>query len=576
MASPRSLSLIFVIGSSLCLTHGLAWAEAGILVVHVKDVQRRPVTGVQIGVEGDGGSSITGNDGKARVPLAKDTKEKSWASLQILQSPSGMDFVMVSPWDYRTVVPSFENESENFVEVVIVQRGDRAALESGSVLVAFTQKINKANAPKPADKKSPPLDPKANLAVVAKQYGLSPEDVDQAIRNWGAKTTDPYEAGLAALYLRDYAKASEQLSESLQKKEERLAADQKAVADNAAFLGVSLYSAGRYREAAVAFRRCLQLRPLDVTTMDSLAWSLTEEDDYAAAEPLFREALFLQEVLSGPESPAVADTLDGLAQVLEDKADYQAAEPLYRRALAIKEKVFGPDHQAVASILDDLGVLLSDKGDWTGAEPLFRRALAIDEKQLGSDSLAVASVLIDLESLLEDKGDLVAAEPLARRGLAIREKALGMEHPDVATGLNNLAEILREKRDYAAAEPLYKQALAIDEKMLGPENRELSVDLSNLAVLYQAEGNLADAEPLIRRALAIREKVLGPDHPDTAESLTDLASLLRAKHDPANAELFYRRALAIYEKRSDASNRDAIEIRAILETMNHPRPKPER
>ena len=71
------------------LTNGVAWSEAGILVVHVKDVQRRPIVGVQIGVEGDGGSAITGDDGKARISLAKETTEKTWASLQILKSPPG-------------------------------------------------------------------------------------------------------------------------------------------------------------------------------------------------------------------------------------------------------------------------------------------------------------------------------------------------------------------------------------------------------------------------------------------------------------------------------------------------------
>lgn len=63
--------------------------------------------------------------------------------------------VVVSPWDYRSQIPSFKNESDNVVEVVVVQRGDRAALESGSVLKAAVSQINKANAPKSADKQAP-------------------------------------------------------------------------------------------------------------------------------------------------------------------------------------------------------------------------------------------------------------------------------------------------------------------------------------------------------------------------------------------------------------------------------------
>jgi hypothetical protein len=172
------LNFGLLLGALICAANATLWAETGVLVVHVKDVQRHPISGIQIGVEGDGGSAFTGDDGKARIALAKDTKGKSWVSLQIMKSPPGKDFVMVSPWDYRTIVPSFENESENFVEVVVVRRGDRTALESGSVLAALTAQIDKANAPKTGDKQAPQENPKANLAVVANQYGLVPDDLD--------------------------------------------------------------------------------------------------------------------------------------------------------------------------------------------------------------------------------------------------------------------------------------------------------------------------------------------------------------------------------------------------------------
>jgi DNA-binding phage protein len=117
----------------------------------------------------------------------------------------------LSPWDSRTPVPSFQNESENFVWVVVVEFRDHAALQDGSALAALTAKINKANAPKTLEKEEHEEDPKVNLAAVAKQYGLDPEELDKAIRSWGEKTTDAYEAGLAAWYQRNYPAASAQL-----------------------------------------------------------------------------------------------------------------------------------------------------------------------------------------------------------------------------------------------------------------------------------------------------------------------------------------------------------------------------
>ena len=140
MQRPLRNALLLIILASLCLACALAWAETGILVLHVKDVQERPVARLQIGVVGDGGSDVTDPKGKARIKLAAQTKEKSWVSLQVENSPPGKDLVMVSPWDRRALVPSFENESDNFVEIVVIERRERAALESGTVSVTLSSR----------------------------------------------------------------------------------------------------------------------------------------------------------------------------------------------------------------------------------------------------------------------------------------------------------------------------------------------------------------------------------------------------------------------------------------------------
>ncbi len=552
MERPRRNAPLLITLASLCLACPIARAETGILVLHVEDKDGRPVVGLEIGVKGDGGSAITDRKGQARVPLAPQTKENSSVSLLIVKPPAGRDLVMVSPWDSQARVPPFQNESGNFVGVVVVQRGDLEALKSGTVLKAAVQQINKANAPKSADRLAAPENPKANLEAVAKQYGLSPEDLDKAIKAWGTKTTDPYDAGLAALYERNYSRATVDLQDSLNQREEKLAsdqaADQKAVADAAFFLGSSLHEQGKYKESAVALQRCLQIRPDDATVLNNTALSLDEAGDYAAAEPLFRRALAINEKALGPDHPEVAANLNNLAMLLSAKGDYAGAEPLYRRALAIDERALGPDHPNLAPPLNNLAALLYAKGDYAGAEPLYRRALAIDEKALGPDHPGVATDLNNLAELLRTQGDYAGAEPLMRRALAIDEKALGPDHPQVAINLNNLAELLYNKGDYAAAEPLFRSALAIDEKALGPDHPQVATNLDNLALLLYAKGDYAAAEPLYRRALAIDEKALGPDHPQVATNLNNLALLLYAEGDYAVAEPLYRRALAICEK----------------------------
>ena len=144
-----SLCLVLLVSAISAISPG--WAATGKLLVLVQDVKDRPVRNVEIGIEGAGGSGLTGDDGKVLLPLTKDTNENEWVSLQVLHSPKGKDFVMVSPWDRRTLVPSFRDKAENFVRVVVVQHGDRSALESHSFLAALATKINKANTQQPAN-----------------------------------------------------------------------------------------------------------------------------------------------------------------------------------------------------------------------------------------------------------------------------------------------------------------------------------------------------------------------------------------------------------------------------------------
>jgi tetratricopeptide (TPR) repeat protein len=526
MRSPlhRALLALFFLGT--CLPGSPASAESGFLVVHVQDVQGHPVRGVQIGVKGDGGSGTSDPHGTVRIRLASQTQVKDWVTLQVLHSPPGKDLVLLSPWDSRAVVPSFENKSDNFVDVVVVESGDRAALANPAALRAFAEKINKANAPKSADKQAAE-DPKANLDAVAKQYGLTPEDLDKAIRAWAARTTDPYDVGLAALYARNYDAATTSLTDSLKQREEKFATAQEDVADAAFFLGKSLYGQGKYRESAVAYQRCLQIRPDDPAVLHNTALSLKDAGDYAGAEPLFRRAVAIDETTSGRDHPEVADDLINWASLLEVKGDYFGAESLYWRALSIIEKTFGPDDPNVAPFLHNLASLLSAERHYMAAEELYRRALAINEKALGPDHPRVAADLGNLGLVLYARGDYAAAEPPLRRALAIDEKALGPDHPDVARALDNLAGLLKAEGNYASAEPLLRRALAIEEKTLGPDHPDVATTLTNLGGLLYGEGDYAAAEPLVRRALAIDEKALGPDHPKTRQIKSHLHELLQ-------------------------------------------------
>jgi Flp pilus assembly protein TadD len=76
------------------------------------------------------------------------------------------------------------------------------------------------------------------------------------------------------------------------------------------------------------------------------------------------------------------------ARSLQRSGQWVRAEPLYRQALAIQEQLQGPEHPAVAETLNDLGTLFDMWGRPAEAESTHRRALAINEQSLGAAASA--------------------------------------------------------------------------------------------------------------------------------------------------------------------------------------------
>jgi hypothetical protein len=187
-----------------------AQAEPRTLWLKVLNLKDRPVRKISVGAEGSSSSAITDDRGMARVILAPQIKPGTWVNLQV----SGDDYAFVSPWDSKVLVPSFISESGNFITVYLTAKGDREALESGRLAVALAAKFNATLKPKLKDERTTEEERKAPLAEVARSFGLTPEEADRAIREWGKKAFDPYDKGVIALYQQNYAEATARLSRS--------------------------------------------------------------------------------------------------------------------------------------------------------------------------------------------------------------------------------------------------------------------------------------------------------------------------------------------------------------------------
>ena len=287
-----------------------------------------------------------------------------------------------------------------------------------------------------------------------------------------------------------------------------------------------------YREALE--RRQAEFGPDDLRTANArfdLASFLNQQDRPAEAEPLLRAAATTVERLENPA--ALSRIWVALSESRIARGDVSEAESLLQKALDTSAP------PARADIADRLAALMRLKGDFDQAERFARQALT---SQSTPDRLRALAVT------LEANGGWGEAEDLHRKALALQESRLGPDHPDVALSLNSIALLMMDRGELEAAAPLLERALAIFERTLGPESAEAATALDNLGNVRRAQQKYPEAEPLLLRALAVRRITLGPDHPDTAATLNNLAGLYHVQGRLAEAEPLYREAITIRAK----------------------------
>src|SRR5215510_4253892 len=267
-------SSVFLLG--LLLAAGIARAEKNILFVKVMDWKNNPARGVSLALEEPGCVALGPSDdrGVLRIRLAPGINPQTWVTLELTSA----NYAFLQPYDRRAQVPGFENEAVNYLRVFLMSKGDRTALESGKFAVQMAARFNSKLTPQlKAETKSEAITEeqrKAALAELAASVGLKSDEIDHAIRAYGGKTADPYEVGVIALYERNYAKATAELTRSYEMRKQVLNKAQERMVAVALSLGQSLHEQGAYREAAVKFQRANALKPDDTVILNWFGASL--------------------------------------------------------------------------------------------------------------------------------------------------------------------------------------------------------------------------------------------------------------------------------------------------------------
>ena len=133
------------------------------------------------------------------------------------------------------------------------------------------------------------------------------------------------------------------------------------------------------------------------------------------------QVLAMRRAVLGDDNPAIGRTLYNLATADYRRKDYAAAEPLYEEAVARMRKVYGPDHPDVVWATASLGRNQYRMGRVADGERNLRWALDVKDPNGRLGPREITLVGPAMVSLLMDQHRYAEAEPLALSVLHIRD-----------------------------------------------------------------------------------------------------------------------------------------------------------
>lgn len=134
---------------------------------------------------------------------------------------------------------------------------------------------------------------------------------------------------------------------------------------------------GRYEAAAELYAKALAAerrrgsRAGEVDALVGLASAAAGRHDYERAEKLYLESVTIQEQLGRDQTPQYFATLNRLADVNATRGDFSTAEAYFRQALELQERVSGPVQSPVLfDSLEGLAMVLRKTGQTAEAKAI--------------------------------------------------------------------------------------------------------------------------------------------------------------------------------------------------------------
>ena len=225
----------------------------------------------------------------------------------------------------------------------------------------------------------------------------------------------------------------------------------------------------------------------------NLAAVRASQSDYAAAEDLYSEALWMLEEQVGPDHSALTPALINRGVARRHLGRFAIALRDYERAWKLIAHR-GAEHPLALRLLNNLGRLRFAAGDFPAARQDFEHALQILEQRGMTSSPLTLRVEMRLAETRIRSGEPEEAEAELRRLLATWEPRLGSDDPWIHQARSILGEALHVQGRDQEAEPLLREAFHALRNHPKPRFRQEAYE--RLRALHLARKDSATAQAL--------------------------------------------------------------------------------
>lgn len=328
--------------------------------------------------------------------------------------------------------------------------------------------------------------------------------------------------------------------------------------------GAKAYKELRFGDAERAFKKAIAEAKALGTDNFKLAVSVTNlgvlynyRGFFDKAEPLFVQAVTIQEKLFGKEDTRVISSVGKLCQFYLKRKDFAKANPLCLRIIKYGDKTLkdksiaklNPKLQKTLSKEEkdklkkqhnqvlELAVLYDRMGTayleypiqkrYQVAEKLFRLSTQLREKVLLGNHLALSRSYENLGKVYLKENRFSKAEPQLKKAYRISKSTLGFTNPKTYSKLDTWSQSLVGLRRYAHAESNYRLALKSFLKDYGSRSGYVANIETALAHVLARRGRYSQAANYLHKAIKIKEHLRGPQHASLAVSRKEYRSMLR-------------------------------------------------